>query len=350
MGKSTSRNYHVGGICFSVELCSPYSFMEYSLSVKERISRSATGEPSDAVPVRAGDHVPARTLITTKDELTPGSDKWSFDMSQYEPFYVENPSSVDFHLKVTAPVPDPGSDGLEMLINVNDNEPNFTIYSDGPDSVFRFCGFDGSVVAVLHLSADSSEAVFQPVMRDGKVLSSSALYYYLTTSLMLVFTYQAALHDTLLVHSSVVCHDGEANMFLGKSGTGKSTHSRLWLDNIPDTELLNDDNPVLAFRDGSLFVFGSPWSGKTPCYRNVSRKVRAIVMLEQAPVNQIVQVQGLSAYSFLFSSVSSVRWNRKIMDHITSTLSNIAMSVPCYKMGCLPDADAALTCCRTIER
>lgn len=349
MAESTLRSYQVGGIVFSVELCSPYSFMEYSDAVKERISRSANGEPADTLPVRAGDSVPARTLVTSRNEIPSGTDIWSFDMSQYEPFHVPDPSSVDFKFKVTRPVVDPGTEGLEFVINVNDNQPNFEIYSRGSDSVFRFIAPDGSATAILQLNGDSSQALFSPVIRDGKVLSSGSLYHVLTTSLMLVFTYQSALHDTLLVHSSVVCHDGEANMFLGKSGTGKSTHSRLWLDNVPGTELINDDNPVIAFKDGSLRVFGSPWSGKTPCYRNVNKKVRAIVFLKQAPTNQIVPVQGLSAYSFLFSSVSSVRWNRQVMDHITSTLSDIAMSVPCFKMDCLPDADAALTCFRTIE-
>ena len=349
MGKSTSRNYHVGGICFSVELCSPYSFMEYSLSVKERISRSATGEPSDAVPVRAGDHVPARTLITTKDELTPGSDKWSFDMSQYEPFYVENPSSVDFHLKVTAPVPDPGSDGLEMLINVNDNEPNFTIYSDGPDSVFRFCGYDGSVVAVLNLSADSSEAVFQPVMRDGKVLSSSALYYFLTTSLMLVFTYQAALHDTLLVHSSVVCHDGEANMFLGKSGTGKSTHSSLWLKHVPGSELLNDDNPVVrVWPDGRIICYGSPWSGKTPCYKNDEAPAGAFVRIRRCAENKIERLDIFNSYASLYSSSSGFKADRTMAEGLHSTFEAVAMNVPCYVLDCRPDEEAAKVCSEAV--
>ena len=57
-------------------------------------------------------------------------------------------------------------------------------------------------------------------------------------------------------------------MLLGKSGTGKSTHSRLWLKYIPDTKLLNDDNPAVRIMDNNtIMIYGTPWSGKTPCYK-----------------------------------------------------------------------------------
>lgn len=76
---------------------------------------------------------------------------------------------------------------------------------------------------------------------------------------------------TVLFHAAVVSHEGRGYMFLGPSGTGKSTHASLWLKYIDGTELVNDDNPVVRITDdGQATVFGSPWSGKTPCYRHVS--------------------------------------------------------------------------------
>ncbi|MBO6066250.1 MAG: transposase, partial [Lachnospiraceae bacterium] len=87
-------------------------------------------------------------------------------------------------------------------------------------------------------------------------------------------------HVHLLMHASVTMHAGKGYLFLGKSGTGKSTHSQLWINNIEGCELLNDDNPVLRVEDdGSVRVYGSPWSGKTPCYRNLDVPVGAIVDL-----------------------------------------------------------------------
>ena len=97
-------------------------------------------------------------------------------------------------------------------------------------------------------------------------------------------------------------------MFLGPSGTGKSTHARLWLQYIDGTELVNDDNPVVRiYQDGAATVFGSPWSGKTPCYRNVRYPLGGIVMLSQAPYNKIHRLGGLQAYIALVPSISGKR-------------------------------------------
>ncbi len=89
------------------------------------------------------------------------------------------------------------------------------------------------------------------------------------TSLMLLYAMRSAAGDTLLFHSSTIVKEGKAYLFLGKSGTGKSTHSGLWLKHTRGTRLLNDDNPVVYVTpEGTPMVSGSPWSGKTPCYKN----------------------------------------------------------------------------------
>ena len=98
------------------------------------------------------------------------------------------------------------------------------------------------------------------------------------TSLMLLYAMRSATGDTLLFHSSTVVKEGKAYLFLGKSGTGKSTHSGLWLKHIAGTRLLNDDNPVVYVTpEGTPMVSGSPWSGKTPCYKNEEYPVGGIV-------------------------------------------------------------------------
>lgn len=88
-------------------------------------------------------------------------------------------------------------------------------------------------------------------------------------------------------HSSVISYRGRGVLFLGESGTGKSTHTRLWREHIPGAELLNDDSPIIRATDSEALVHGSPWSGKTPCYRNESCPIAAVVRLSQAPHNRI---------------------------------------------------------------
>ena len=64
----------------------------------------------------------------------------------------------------------------------------------------------------------------------------------LTSMLRIVFAQAVLVHDAVSLHASVVTNGGRAFLFMGKSGTGKSTHSKMWLENVAGTELLNDDN------------------------------------------------------------------------------------------------------------
>ena len=127
----------------------------------------------------------------------------------------------------------------------------------------------------------------------------------LNNALMLLFAFASAWEGALEMHSSVVMNGGKGYLFLGKSGTGKSTHSSLWLKHIPGTELLNDDNPILKLEaDGTVRVYGSPWSGKTPCYKAQDVPVGAVVRIRQAPENHIERLSPIQAYASLMASAS----------------------------------------------
>ena len=153
------------------------------------------------------------------------------------------------------------------------------------------------------------------------------------------------------MHSSVTVKDGKGYLFLGRSGTGKSTHSQLWINNLEGCELLNDDNPVLRIEEnGEIRVYGSPWSGKTPCYRNLDYPVGAIVDLHQAKVNQIRRMSIAEAYATMFTSSSGIRFLKELADGIHAALEKVVCSVPCYSLDCLPNADAAFLCYKTVTQ
>lgn len=174
--------------------------------------------------------------------------------------------------------------------------------------------------------------------------------YGFETALMLMYTLAAIPYGILTMHSSVVRKDGQAYMCLGKSGTGKSTHTRLWMDNIQGCDLINDDNPLVACRDGKVVVYGSPWSGKTPCYRNVSAPVKAFLQLKQAPYNKIRRLSNFEALAYVLPSVSVMKCEPRTVDKVCDTVSDILESVPVYMLECLPDADAALLSYSTMSQ
>ena len=163
-------------------------------------------------------------------------------------------------------------------------------------------------------------------------------------ALMVLFALATADRQTALFHAAVVSHQGRAYLFLGPSGTGKSTHARLWLKYIEGSELVNDDNPVVRIEQGTAVVYGSPWSGKTPCYRNVSYPLGGIVVLSQAPYNKIERLGGLQAYVALMSSISGKRWDERIADGLHQTENALASNVAVWHLECLPDEEAARMC------
>lgn len=170
-------------------------------------------------------------------------------------------------------------------------------------------------------------------------------------ALMILFALSTAGHGVALFHASTVTYADKAYMFLGVSGTGKSTHSSLWLKYIDGTELLNDDNPVVRVSDdGKATVYGSPWSGKTPCYRNLSYPLGGIVLLSQAPYNKIHRLSGIHAYVALVPSISGKRWEGRIADGLHHTENALATNVPVWHLECLPDEAAAQLCHNTIVR
>jgi len=172
----------------------------------------------------------------------------------------------------------------------------------------------------------------------------------LNNALMLHFAFASARHGALEMHSSVVMNQGKGYLFLGRSGTGKSTHSRMWLENIPGTELLNDDNPILRLLPGGeVRVYGSPWSGKTPCYKAQDVPVGAIVRIIQAPANEIVRLDRIQAYASLMGSASAFRPFPELADGWHQTLEAMVQSVPSYNLSCLPDAAAAELCYQTVH-
>lgn len=167
---------------------------------------------------------------------------------------------------------------------------------------------------------------------------------------MMGFAQSAVAHQTTLIHASVTMKDGKGYAFLGTSGTGKSTHSRLWLTHIEGTELLNDDNPaVRILPDGRTFVYGTPWSGKTPCYKNKQAPLGAFVLLKQAPHNRFSFLKGIQAYMVLLSSCSSLKWNTDYYNALGKTIEELANRLPIGFMECLPDEEAARLCYESIR-
>ena len=164
-----------------------------------------------------------------------------------------------------------------------------------------------------------------------------------------MFNIAAVARQAVAIHSSVISLNGGAVLFLGESGTGKSTHTRLLREHIPGAELLNDDSPIIRATDSEALVHGSPWSGKTPCYRNESCPIAAVVRLSQAPHNRIRRLRPIESIGALLPSAPpAFARDERLSDDTCGLLSRLIAQVPVYHLECLPDAAAAQLACRTV--
>ena len=258
-------------------------------------------------------------------------------MANYEPFRTEQSNDALFSLTVTDGGP------IRYVEELSQDEEGQDIvcgHTGQGDSVFEF-RFGGKTAGWLVCSARYREGMLYLSGFQSKAAVDNAL--------MIQFAMASATLNTVLFHAAAVSLDGKGYMFLGKSGTGKSTHARLWLQNIPGTELMNDDNPAVRIKaDRTAVVYGTPWSGKTPCYRNISAPIGGIVLLSQAPYNRITRLKGIGAYAAVVPSISGKRWDSRIADGLHETENALASGVPVWHLDCLPDADAANLCKDTI--
>lgn len=202
------------------------------------------------------------------------------------------------------------------------------------DYVLHIAGPDGGELLFVY-DRESNRAQCN-VSRDVPDMSAVRFGLWFMTALATVG------HDVTPVHSSAIVCNGRAVLFLGESGTGKSTHTRLWRENIDGAVLLNDDSPFIGFVDGRATAFGAPWSGKTPCYKQEQYPIAAIVRLSQAPHNAIRPLRSVHAIGALLPSLTpAFGYDDELQDRMLATLSKIISQVPVYHLECLPDAAAA---------
>ncbi len=183
-------------------------------------------------------------------------------------------------------------------------------------------------------------------LRGGLAMRRFAL----SNVLMLVYAFSSAYDDTLLVHASVVRHAGHAIAFTANSGTGKSSPVANWLTAIHACDILNDDNPIVRLMpDGSVMIYGSPWSGKTPCYRNVCAPLAALVKIERDKTNHVTVPRPLDAFIILLTACSAMRWDETLYQRVCNTVSAIVASTRVLTLHCLPDKQSAEVCRHAVE-
>ena len=150
-------------------------------------------------------------------------------------------------------------------------------------------------------------------------------------------------HDAMLFHGSAIAVDGCAYLFTAKSGTGKSTHTRLWRELLgPRAVMVNDDKPLLRFSDAGVQVCGTPWNGKHRLSANIAVPLKAVCLLERAAENRIVPVSPREAFPLLLQQ--TYRPSDPIaMGKTLALVNRLGHETALYRLQCNMDPSAAVT-------
>ena len=148
-------------------------------------------------------------------------------------------------------------------------------------------------------------------------------------------------YDTILFHGSVIAVDGEAYLFTAPSGTGKSTHARLWRKLLGERAyMVNDDKPLLKISDSGVLAYGTPWDGKHHLSRNVSVPLKAICLLQRGERNAIAPCAPAEVYPNILGQTYRPK-EAESMLRVLNLVDRMVQGVSLYKLYCNMDPDAA---------
>lgn len=211
------------------------------------------------------------------------------------------------------------------------------------------CGGRSEKQAVAYLSDNQDESLKPDIdifvdkvrvrraMEEHPELTQDDWEYMLTGS---DFYTELIKFDGILLHSSCIVVDGVAYAFSADSGTGKSTHTQLWLKRFGDRAfMLNDDKPAVRIIDGKVYACGTPWSGKYDYSTPVVAPLAGICFLERSEENWIKPAETSKALFNVFSQTVR-RLGEKGMNKLMDNLSVIFEKVPIYQLGCNMNDDA----------
>ncbi len=145
----------------------------------------------------------------------------------------------------------------------------------------------------------------------------------------------------IIFHSSAIMVDGNAYLFTAPSGTGKSTHARLWRELLGDKAVMvNDDKPIIRYIDGDFYVYGTPWNGKHHLDTNCRAKIKAICNIYQSKDNNIEKISPAEMLMVILNQTLRPAELGKI-DKLLELIEKLLGSVELYRLGCNISKEAA---------
>ena len=248
-----------------------------------------------------------------------------------EKYQINNNIKCDYKLTSTV------TDVIPDIIHDNYFErKNKRIYDFGDSETVAV--YDKNKNIIIKISYDKNyndiNIVFNECLKEK--LSE---YEYIITGL---YFFDIALKNNLIpIHASAIKFNDEGILFSAPSGIGKSTHANLWKQAYTDVVVINDDKPLIKNIDGKLYVFGSPWSGKSILNENIAVRLKSIVFLKQNKENYIEEITDKEKLTLLFQNTYRPI-HKQTTDKIIDEIDFIIKHIPIYVYHCNKNIEAAI--------
>lgn len=205
----------------------------------------------------------------------------------------------------------------------------------------KFC--EGYVSADQSLPADFSVAVTNEEFYAEKKQSEGYSDGYIENiCLYRAICRRLPVLNRMLLHAAILEYEGDGYAFLGRSGTGKSTHTGLWLKHLEGSKIVNGDKPILEETEIGFIAYGTPWMGKEGLGGNTSAPLKGLCFLEQAKENSITRLSPAEAASRIFMQILFPEDAENAAKTLELT-DRLVSKTPCYLLKCDISEEAVKT-------
>lgn len=191
---------------------------------------------------------------------------------------------------------------------------------------------DGSSAMSFHISKDWNKFV---LYEDETGTNGMDTFYEFGS----LFSYAVLNHDACVLHGVVMEYEGRGILVTASSGTGKTTHTRMWRD-YKNALILNGDRCLCRKIDGIWYAYGMPWSGSSGEYINRRVPIKAIVSLKQDKTNHTRILPHFEGSIYLMQRIFAPVWQCEMQDKAFELTEELAGNFPIIELSCRPDLEA----------
>lgn len=153
-----------------------------------------------------------------------------------------------------------------------------------------------------------------------------------------LFTYFSS-YGYMAIHSASILYHDKAYLFAGSSGTGKSTHTKMW-EELYQVPILNGDVTVIGMEQGEPVAYGIPWCGTSNRYLNRRVALGGIIFLSQCKHNEVDTLSYSEIIKRLIARSFNPNWDKEFVEKEFRIAEELANIVPCYRLRCMPNKEA----------